>query len=614
LPSPAEDDYDVHYVKLDIAASNATTDLAGVVTTKARVTATSMANYVFELEPHLTADSVFVNGTACTPSVSGSIVSVPLPASLSAGAQFTAQVYYHGAPVSGSAFSATGYNTVSSPKWGAMVTFTLSEPYEAFEWWPCKQSLRDKIDSCDIWITVPDSLKAGSNGILQAVNRVDATHLRYEWKERYPIDYYLISLAIANYVDYTYYVHFSGSTDSMPVQNYIYSNPATLPTFKNAIDSTGMMIDFFSSLYGRYPFWKEKYGHSMAPLSGGMEHQTMTTLGFFNGWLIAHELGHQWFGDNVTCGSWADIFMNEGFASYSEYLYIDHFISHTAALNDMYNRQSNITSATVDGTVYTADTSSEARIFDSRLSYDKGACVVHMLRFALNNDTLFFNILKQYQRQYAGSAASINDFKAVTETLAGRNVGGLEIDTFFSQWVYQFGYPVYDVRWMQRGSDVYVQLLQSQSFLSPVSLFYTPIELRLRSGAGDTVIRVFNNAIVQNFHFTWAKPMTTMDLDPNNWLIYQLNSVTKDTTLSVANLAMPQVEVNPNPAVAEWHVTGLSEHSELYLFDASGKLLWEARNSNSNETVPAACLPAGAYILKVVNQHQTADYRLMKQY
>ena len=141
--------------------------------------------------------------------------------------------------------------------------------------------------------------------------------MRYEWKSRHPIDYYLISVSVAPYLEYLNYAHPPRPT--VPVVNYVY-NQAALGNFQSEIDRTPGFIENYSALCGLYPFADEKYGHSMAPLGGGMEHQTMTTQDGFNFTLTAHELFHQWFGDNVTCGSWEDIWLNEGFASYGEYL------------------------------------------------------------------------------------------------------------------------------------------------------------------------------------------------------------------------------------------------------------------------------------------------------
>lgn len=162
IADPAEDQYDVKYVKLNLAISNTSTNLSGDVTTVAQVTATALSSYVFELKYDLAIDSVIVNGNRVTFSSSGDVRTAILTTALSMGATFTAKVFYRGAPVSGDLFSgAEGMNTLVSPSWGNRATFTLSQPYKAKEWWPCKQSLRDKIDSCDIWLTVPDSLKAG---------------------------------------------------------------------------------------------------------------------------------------------------------------------------------------------------------------------------------------------------------------------------------------------------------------------------------------------------------------------------------------------------------------------------------------------------------------------
>ena len=612
VASPAEDNYDVKYVKFDLQMDNSSTHISGNVTTRAEVTAPSFGVYVFELNPLLTIDSVLIGGVSLPVTSVGVVRSVTLPASLPVGTIFTAQVFYNGTPASGTLAGSLGVNCIASPSWGNRATYTLSESYHANEWWPCKQSLRDKIDSTDMWVTIPDTLKAGSNGMLANITTVDATHKRYEWKERYPIDYYLVSVAIANYVDYSYYMHFTGSSDSMLVQNYVYSNPGTLPHFQSFIDSTGMMIDYFSTLFGRYPFWHEKYGHCMGPLGGGMEHQTMTTLGSFSGTLVAHELGHQWFGDNVTCGTWADIFMNEGFASYIEYLYIDHFNGHAGATNDITDRQTNVKSM-ANGAIFVDDTTSENRIFDSRLSYDKGACLLHMLRFVINDDNTFFQVLKTHESQMRDSTATISDFKSIAQAVAGTTVNSMNLDTFFTQWAYKEGYPIYAASWNQVGSDVWVKLDQTTSYPSSVTEFFTPIEIKLHSATADTIVRVFNNQLSQTFHFTWNRTMTGMVFDPNFWLLYELTGTTHDFALDVSNVAASAVRIAPNPATSSWIVDHLPDNSALTLTDISGRLVWNNDDISGAITIPAEKLAHGVYLLRIANDAGVNSYKLVKE-
>jgi aminopeptidase N len=599
---PDEDKYDVKYVKLNVEMTNIATTIGGDVTTTAQVTASALGSYVFEMLPPLVIDSVRLDGVLSTATVTGDTVMVPFATAKNMGEMFTAQVYYHGTPVSGTPSDIYGISALQSGAWGNYVTFTLSEPRSAENWWPCKQSLRDKIDSSDVWITVDDSLKAGSNGILTAVTPMGGGRNRYEWKERYPIDYYLISASVAKYVDYSYYMHFTGSADTMLVQNYIYDNPLTLLAFKNVIDSTANLVDYFSGLFGRYPFWKEKYGHCMAPLSGGQEHQTMTTLGFFQSWLVAHELGHQWFGDNVTCGTWRDIVMNEGFASYCEYLYLDHFRSHATAINDMVDRQVTVMGE-LGGSIYVDDTTDEGRIFDSRLSYDKGACAIHTLRHVINNDTYFFDLLHGWQSTMASSTGTIAEFRDLSKTLLGGTIDGISLDTFFQQWFYGEGYPVYTARWNQVGSDVYVQLDQVTTAPSSVALFRLPLELKLRSATGgDTTVRVNNDQASQTFHFNWSKTMNNLELDPNNWITDSVTSVTHLTVLGMMDVVFGDVNIYPNPSSTQWVASGLPAQSTLTLTDVTGKVIWRGANGNNAAiNVPATGLAAGLYLLRVAN-------------
>lgn len=616
VDDPAEENYDVKYVKLDLQLTNQSIYITGDVTTTAVTLVPSFSSYVFELDSALTIDGVLIDGVSRTVVSSGDIHRVMLPYPFAANTTFTARVMYHGIPhVDASVFNGIGgINNVSSPTWGTKVTFTQSESYHAKEWWPCKQSLHDKIDSTDMWITVPDSMRAGSNGVLQAVTPVDAHHVRYEWKERHPIDYYLVSIAVAPYIDYSYYMHFSGSTDSMLVQNYVYPNPLTLPFFKRVIDSTGMMIDYFSQIYGRYPFWKEKYGHCMAPLGGGMEHQTMTTLGYFNGMVVSHELGHQWFGDNVTCGTWSDIFVNEGMASYTEDLFIEHFRSKALMVNDIQQKQANVMSADT-GAVYDADTTNEARIFDGRLSYDKGACLLHMLRYLISDDSIFFHIYKTYQQEYKGRTGTIAGFNIAAQSVLGLTYKGIPLDTFFSEWAYRQGFPNYQVHWDQSGDDVYVRLDQTTSDPASVTFFTTPIDIVLHASTGDTLIRVNNTARSQMFHFKWHKTMSTVILDPGSWLLINVAGIVHDLHLNVSEMPFADVKIYPNPTSGNWTVQSVPENSEVTLCDVTGRVLWKANSAPSQQlTVPGEGLASGLYMLRLTGEAGDGRvFKLLKQ-
>jgi len=594
-----ENNYDIKYIKLDISVSNTSTSINGCCTTMAKVLATTLNRYVFELIPDYTIDSVLVNGVSCPYTTVADVRYATLSAPLSAGQMFTARVFYHGAATSGTPYSSLGINNFLDSPAMVRLTFTLSESYHAKEWWPCKQSLQDKIDSADIWITVPSTLKAGSNGILDTVVAVDASHMRYQWKERNPIDYYLISLAVAPYTEHSYYMHFSGSSDSMLIKNYIYALSAGEMTW---LDSVGYLVDYFSSIYGRYPFWHEKYGHCLAPIGGGMEHQTMTTLSSFDLSLVAHELGHQWFGDNVTCRTWSNIFANEGFASYTEDLFFEHFEGAYTLLADITQKQADVLMYDT-GTIYCPDTT-EDRIFDYRLSYEKGACVLHMLRFFVGNDSLFFLAYRTYQANLAGTTGSIDDVKTAFETVLGPNVNGIRLDTFFNQWFYGQGFPIYRLYWYQLGSDVYLKLTQTTSVPSSVTFFPMLANIMLQSGSGDTLVEVLNNADTQFYHFNWGLPITGITFDPGHRLLYKMDGGARYypqlSASGNSSISPEHIVVYPNPVQDYWHLDGLQPGTDVRIFDCTGRLLIDKNSESlSDFQIYVGQLQSGVYIAKI---------------
>lgn len=610
--NPDEDKYDVKYVKLNVALDNMSINITGDVTTRAQVTATSFDTYAFELHRGLTIDSVFINGVRTT-SISRGIsdVSVSIGSTLPINSLFTAQVYYHG--YSAGTGTLIGITSDTGYHWQNRATHTLSESYKAYEWWPCKQSLRDKIDSADIWITVPDTLKAGSNGVLQRITSLSGGLKRYEWKEKYPIVYYLISLAVGDYLEYNTYAHYTGSTDSTLIQNYLYNDSSCFTTVRDAVDATGPILSYYSDLFGRYPFWQEKYGHCMAHILGGMEHQTMSTMGFMDIHILAHELGHQWFGNHVTCGTWKDIFINESFATYTDYLYTDHFEGRINALAFI-NRIHNYIKTSAGGTVYCVDTT-EATIFDNRLSYDKGAAVIHMLRNVIHNDSLFFQLCREEQSRFSMNSATIEDFKQIINTTLGTTINGILVDTFIDQWLYKEGYPIYSVSWNQSRTTqrVFLQLNQTTSMPSSVALFKTPIEVTFYAASGDTTVRFLNNQDIQIFSFDWNKTVTSIQVEPNQWLLHQLGTIRRDNTLQVATLGEVGYIVSPNPTADNWLVSGITEPISCHVYNMNGQLIWQQTTQESTLAIPAEYWASGMYMLSIVGASGTLHSALVKQ-
>lgn len=611
IAAAEENDYDIKHVKFDIALTNTSTEVSGNVTTTAKVVVPAMGIYAFELNDLLTVDSVKVDGQLLPVVSTGSVHRVNLLVPLVNGTSFTAQVFYHGQANAGNGqFFTGGLHPVTTAD-GFKLMYSISDDLFADDWWPCKQSLTDKIDSVDMWVTVDDTLKVGSNGLLVHTTAMPGSKLRYEWKTVYPIDYYLVSVAVAPYNEYSYYMHFTdGSNDSMLVQNYIYNTPGHFtPQAKAALDSTGLIIDHFSTLFGRYPFDKEKYGHCMSPLMGGMEHQTMTTLGtggYNDVTLIAHELGHQWWGNNVTYASWRDIWMSEGFASYCEQLFVEQFRG--AAATTAY-RTSVFGSAMVGaGSVYVDDTTSVSRIFDGALTYKKGASVAHMLRYLAPQDSLFFRVLKTYQQQYARGLAVTADLQTIAE-----QVYGADLDTFFNQWVYGEGYPTYGGKWYQDGNKVYLQITQTTSKPASVACFHMPLEVKLKSAAGDKIVKLYNNANSQTYTLEWDNVMTGFEIDPNNHVLNRSVFVTKDASIvGIENVVQSSISVWPNPAIDTWYIRHMPLNGYCRLSDMAGKVLWQGAGAD-NLAIPAADLPKGVYVLSVSISGSAVEYiKLLK--
>lgn len=595
---PGTNVYDVRYVHLDLELERSSNAVAGTVSTTA-MALQPLNQYIVELHSNLSISNVSINGQGVPYQRNGNVVTATLPNSIPQGQTFMASITYAGTPPNGGFFN--GLSNGSSPSWGNQVTWSLSQPYSARDWWPVKQSLTDKIDSCRIWISTSNQNKAGSNGLLESITPLSNNRHRYEWVHRHPIDYYLLSVSVSTYVEYAITAY---PVNSPPVYilNYIYDNPGTLPNFQADIDETVDMMEEFSELFGPYPFADEKYGHCMAPFSGGMEHQTMTTQGFFNRDLTAHELGHQWFGDHVTCSYWREIWLNEGFASYSEYLFREQ-IQNGNALGWMNATHTNVMSSP-GGSVNVPDTTDVSRMFSSRLTYDKGAAILHTLRSIINNDSLFFSELRLYLQTYGGSTASVPQFKALME-----NHSGVNFSDFFQEWYYGEGFPTFSIEYLHLNDTLWLSVSQTTSVPTSVPFFHVPLELRVQRPSGDTVVRMNLTQPTSTAIVPCTGSLTGLVIDPNQWLINQDGSITMNGSLSMTewkNALQPY----PNPTTDRLWLTGLEENLPYTILDASGRArqkgLW-----NTAQGITTKTLSSGVYFLQI--HHQGSPILFIKQ-
>ncbi len=496
--------FDVHYYRCEWAIDPGVRFIKGTVTSYFTITAPADA-IVYDLSDTLQVDSITWHGDKILfTRLADDGLQLHFPATLSAGTRDSVSIFYQGQPrIYGAA--TTFIQTYHS---GWPIIWTLSEPFGAKEWWPCKNGLNDKADSIDIVIHTPDVYRGSTNGV-QLTDNVNGGIRTQHFMHRYPIASYLVGVAVTNYVVFQDSVLIG--TRQMPLFLTTYPEYAFNVTKINNNAKSSFQV--FNQLFGDYPFAQEQYGQTAWGPGGGMEHQTNSFICCTDIGLISHELAHQWFGDKVTCGSWEDIWLNEGFATYASSLYrektdIGYFYAERQYYRD-------VVTALPDGSVWVDDTTSRNRIFNSRLTYHKGAYLLHMLRWKLGED-VFFRAIKKYitdpllQFKFARTV----DFKRHLEAESGK-----DLTSFFQKWFYGQGNPNYAVDWKQDGSNnLYVTINQTTSHPS-VSFYDMPVPVQFKNTSRDTVI-VFNN--IQPGQTFLANPGFKADtaiFDPYFWIL-----------------------------------------------------------------------------------------------
>ncbi|MBE0432817.1 T9SS type A sorting domain-containing protein [candidate division WOR-3 bacterium] len=508
--------YDVLKYELDVFVPMTGRSMQGVN----RITCRSQENGLNTLVLHsytLTIDSVKVDGVTATFSAAGESLVVNSPQTYNSGDSFDIEVAYHGSwtvtsSQTGFVFYPKNYN--SSTLHG--LAYTLGEPWDARRWMPCYDEPYDKADyGCVIKVTVPDTFVVCANGELTSIVNNPNNTKTYTWQEDYPITTYLMHFGVSKYAQWSDW-YYGNSGDTVEIRHFMWPEDSAFSHTSFQYMPAAMYL--FDSLYGSYPF--SRYGQNVVyPYAwGGMEHQEQTTI--HRTWLLnqsergmAHELAHMWWGDMVTCIDFRDIWLNEGFATYSDANYIWYRFGHTDFINLMQSRAQ---------TYYQADQAWRHPLYDPPVSelfnygytYCKASWVMHMLRY-LDEDS-YYPAIAVYRDQFEYGNASTEDLKAVFSTAYGT-----DLTWFFDEWVYGQGYPQYRVYWQcePAGSDYQTTIVIHQAQTN-APIFHMPVEIMLDfPGPGDTLVSVDIAGSPQAFSITLPDSVTSIAVDPNVWLL-----------------------------------------------------------------------------------------------
>lgn len=524
--------YDVTWYDLDVTIDPSDSTLSGSVLIEGRSLVAALSGIDLDLIDTVSVDSIFAGDTLQSvsvltlqvDSVGGNGVSwtheddllrITLDNDYDSSAVFSVRIDYHGSP------RPFNRNGLIWRRHGTQpVIYTMVEPFFSHHWWPCKDVPWDKADSSEVTITVPDNLVGVSNGILF---RADSTAVpgwrSYRWKHGHPIPPYLISIAVSNYeVVQATYDPVDGERPSVPISHYVY--PEDVVAAETTFALVPQMLGRLEEVFGPYPFRDERYGHAEIYGTGAMEHNTCTSFGDRlivgnrgSDDVIVHELGHQWWGDLITCEGWEDVWLNEGFATYTEGIWREHRGGPESLTR--YMRAIEYTGAQ---SVYVDPVPDDDSLFSSLYFgavYSKGAWVLHMLRNSVGDST-FYRILERHKNDSLdrGGFANTAQFIETCET-----VSGLDLERFFRQWVFLTGAPEFTVEPYMSASKETLWLRLAQD-PDQDTCYAADLDVAFVTSGGDTTTDVLPvRAWSDTFLLQPGMDLREILFDEANWLL-----------------------------------------------------------------------------------------------
>lgn len=523
LPTPV---IDVESYELDIDVDPEREILSGTVTVVLRSLRDGLAEV--ELDADLGLRILSVLRVTSEPNAydtpvelgfehSDDVLRVALPEPLDRGRAATLQITYGGHARRSGLIGATGVNWHAN---GATpVIHTFAQPYGARVWWPCNDRPDDKA-LVTLRVTVPEDLDVASNGLeTERADNGDGTATSV-WISRYPVPTYLVVVHVSDFV-YSESTYTGTDGTTMPVG--LWAMPAVAAQAEADLAVTVPQIEVMADRWGEYPFIEEKYGNATVFFGGGMEHQTMTTLAVdrvgdpWMEWLNVHELGHQWWGDWVTMDDWRHIWLNEGFATHTEWLWAEHLGPDVLAqylLDEDWR-------GWFSGPVF------DNPVPFSWTIYAKGSWVAWMLRHVVGDDA-FFAAMASYRAANAGATGTTDELEDAMEAAAG-----MELDWFFDQWVYGAYRPRYVYDWSSAGNTLQLTVRQVQR---NTGLFRMPMTVRATTAVGPEDHRVWIEAVPeQTIEIALSGAVDNVELNPDSGVL-----------CDIAHISEPDLDLGPD--------------------------------------------------------------------
>lgn len=477
------------------------------------------------------------------------------------------------------------------------VAYTTSEPDEARYWYPCNDVPSDKA-LVSISAKVPKNYLFISNGLLSNTEEGNDYKIFY-WKSRDVMASYLAVANASKYVklvdDYTLLYK---PEQNIELQYYVWPADTASEVYSpnKAFGTFPDMMKFFEESFGSYPF--EKYAHvTVAPYaSGGMEHQTATTV--HRNWLsgfvefgVAHELAHHWLGDLITCKTWQDIWINEGGATWSEALYYSKYGQYDKVLTRYKARyfESNLFFTPI------CEVNTNLIFGDQyALAYYKSGWFYHMMSEMLGRDN-FLAALRELFDRYKFQSVDTDMFLAAFKEIVPNPT--IDWDTFFNQWLKTPGHPIYKIGYKTEDySDdslkVYVSIHQEKIAENDVDFYKMPIRFSVTDNLDSalyTTKQFLNDKKYQLFEFIAPKGFAKVVVDPMS-VLHQ--SIPGEYTLVESKEKVSEAKLYPNVirnggnATLVYNMPAATPHT-ISLVDLNGRLVKTifsgTKSSSSNE-------------------------------